>query len=68
MLSLFLSPFVVINIMASFVSLNVVESETFQNKRNQKVGMAWGFLKKNMKADVEKQKKKKKVGQTFIPF
>lgn len=35
MFSLSLSPFVVLNIMASFVSLNVVESEAFQNKRNE---------------------------------
>lgn len=41
--------------MASYVSLNVVESETFQNKRNEEVG--WEFL--NMKADFDVDKKRK---------
>lgn len=58
MLSLFLSPFVVINITASYVSLNVVESETFQNKRNEEVGWRGNF---NMKADFLMLRKKRKL-------
>lgn len=55
MLSLFLSPFVVINITASYVSLNVVESETFQNKRNEEGGWCGNF---NVKESFDVEEKR----------
>lgn len=69
MLSLFLSPFVVLNIMTSYVSLNVVESETFQNKRKEEVGWRGDVFKYESRFLMLTEKESwRGEGQAFIPL
>lgn len=68
MLSLFLSPFVVLNIMASYVSLNVVESETFQNKRNEEVGMGVFWIWKQILMLTKKPEKLERRRTSIYPL
>lgn len=51
--------------MTSYVSLNVVESETFQNKRNEEVGLRNFY---HMKADFDVEKKVERKDKHLSSF